>query len=118
MPHGFERRSRVADHLRHVLGRLLLTHSHDPRFSFVSISSIELSKDYAHAKVFVSILDESQVNEVIAALNKAAGFFRRELAHTVNLRTTPKLHFVYDETLVRGERISQLLTKPSTDPEE
>lgn len=118
MPHGFERKSRVADHLRQELGRLLLSHSRDPRFSFVSITTIDLAKDYSHAKVFVTVLDDDQINDTLVALNKAAGFFRRELAHRVNLRTTPKLHFFYDETLRRGDKISRLLSKPPSDSEE
>lgn len=118
MPHGFERQSRVADHIKEELGKLLLSHSRDPRFSFVSISAIELAKDYSRAKVFVTVLDDKQVDEVIAALNKAAGFFRRELAHRVNLRTTPKLHFQYDASLQQGQKISELLAKHSTDESE
>lgn len=115
MSHGFERKLRVADHIRNELGRLLLTHSHDPRFKFVSISAVELSKDYSHAKVFVTVLNDSQVPEILEALTKAAGFFRRELARIINLRSTPKLFFVYDGTLRQGDRISQLLSKPSDD---
>lgn len=118
MPHGFDRRLRVADHLKSELANLLLSHSYDPRFSFVSIASIEVSKDYSLAKVFVTILDDNQVAEVMTALNKAAGFFRRELAHRVNLRTTPKLHFIYDETLKRGQKISDLLSKSSRESKE
>lgn len=118
MAHGFERKSRVADHLKHELGRLLLSHSFDPRFKFVSITAIELSKDYAHATVYVTILNDSQVKDILIALNKAAGFFRRELAQRVNLRTTPQFHFQYDESIRRGEKITKLLSQKPSEEEE
>lgn len=114
MPHSYDRKLRVADLLKQELANLLLTHSNDPRFTFVSITGIEISKDYSHAKVFVTILNENKTEEVINALNKAAGFFRHQLANNVNLRTTPKLHFHYDETVCKGQKISQLLAKVST----
>jgi ribosome-binding factor A len=108
--HGFDRRVRVTDLIKHELAKLLLS-SQDPRFGFVSISQVEISKDYANAKVFVTILDDEKIGEIMAALKKAAGFFRHELAATVNMRTTPKLHFYYDDTLRRGQKIDELLKK-------
>jgi ribosome-binding factor A len=108
--HSYDRRLRVADLIKHQLGNLVL-HSKDPRFSFVSISSVEISRDYSHAKIFVTTLNDKEVKETIAALNKAAGFFRHELATTLNLRTTPKLHFHFDNTLRQGQRILELLKK-------
>ncbi|MBA2654250.1 MAG: 30S ribosome-binding factor RbfA [Gammaproteobacteria bacterium] len=118
MAHNYDRRLRVADLLKHELAKLILGQSRDPRFVFVSVTDVEISKDYANAKVFVTILNDEQVNEIILALNKAAGFFRHELARAVNLRTTPKLHFHYDDTIRQGQKISQLLQKPSTDSTE
>lgn len=109
MPHSYDRKLRVADLLKREIGQLLLQHSQDPRFAFVSLTSVEISKDYAHAKIFVTLLNEKETASTVKALNNAASFFRRELARKVNLRTTPKLHFYYDETLHRGHRISELL---------
>jgi ribosome-binding factor A len=116
VPQGFDRRLRIADLMKHELGKLLLSHSHDPRFTFVSITSIDISKDYSHAKVYVTILDEEKTEEIMAALNKAAGFFRHHLAQAVNLRSTPKLIFHFDETIRKGQRISQLLSQTSKKP--
>lgn len=118
MSHAFDRRLRVADLLRQELAKLLQGHTHDPRFSFVSISSIELSKDYSYAKVFVTILDDAKLKEIMVALNNASGFFRHQLANNVNLRTTPRLHFSYDNTIKQGQRISQLLSKPKSSSQE
>lgn len=110
MPHAFDRKVRVGDLIKHELAKLLLA-SKDPRFTFASITSVEVSNDYANAKVFVSLLDENMVDEVMPALNKAAGFFRFQLAKQVNLRTTPRLHFHYDNTLAQGQKINDLLKK-------
>ena len=118
MAHAYDRRLRVADLIKHELGRLLLSESRDPRFTFVSITSVDVARDYANAKVFVTLLDDSQVQETLEALNRAAGFFRYELANKVNLRTTPRLHFYYDESLRQGQRINDLLKKRDADEEE
>jgi ribosome-binding factor A len=117
VPHGFDRRLRVADLMRHEIGKLLISQSHDPRFKFVSVSEIEISKDYANAKVYVTMLNDDQITETLAALNKAAGYFRRELAQAINLRSTPKLHFHYDDSIRRGRRIADLLSKTSNNSE-
>jgi ribosome-binding factor A len=114
VPHGYSRKLRVADLLKHQLAELLINTSHDPRFKFVSISAVEISHDYSYAKVFVTALDDSKVEDILMALNKAAGFLRHQLAQTVNLRRTPKLHFFYDETICQGQKISELLQKSNT----
>lgn len=115
MAHTYDRRLRIADLIKDELAKLLLSQSKDPRFTFVSISAVEVARDYSNAKVFVSLLNDTKIEETLAALNKAAGFFRYELAHSANLRTTPKLHFCYDETIKQGQKISELLKKSSTD---
>jgi ribosome-binding factor A len=112
--HTFDRRIRVSDLIKHKLANLLLN-SKDPRFTFVTISGVEVAKDYSTAKVFVTILNDDQINEIMAALNKAAGFFRSELAHSLNMRSTPKLHFYFDDTLRQGQRIDELLKKKKPD---
>lgn len=115
MAHAFDRRVRVADLIKQELGKLILEQSQDPRFAFVSINSVEIARDYSNAKVYVTLLNDNCVKETIKALNKAAGFFRTKLAKQINLRSTPKLHFIFDESLLQGLKISQLL-KQSLDP--
>lgn len=107
--HSYDRKLRVADLIKHELAKLILEHSRDPRFNFVSVTSVDISRDYSNAKVFVTILNDDQIKETLAALNKASGFFRHQLANAVNLRTTPKLHFHYDDTIRKGQKISELL---------
>jgi ribosome-binding factor A len=111
VPNTFDRQIRIADQIKHEIGRLLLKESRDPRFSLVSVTAVEVSKDYSHAQVFVTLLNDQDKQVVIKALNKAAGFFRFQLAHSLNLRTTPRLHFHYDDTLRQGQKIIELLAK-------
>ncbi len=105
----FSRMQRIADQIQRELAVLLNTKAHDPRFHTVSITAVDVSPDMANATVLVSQLNENHVKETLSALNKAAGFLRYELAHTLNLRVTPKLRFVYDESISRGQHIDRLI---------
>jgi ribosome-binding factor A len=85
----------------------------DPRVSRASVLSVvgvQTTPDLRHAKVFLSIAGEEQVQrEVLAGLNHARGFLRSELGRAVRLRSTPELHFVIDETIERASRIEGIL---------
>ena len=82
----------------------------DPRVSMVSITDVEVTPDYAHAKVFFSTLAGSQtVDAVLEGLQKASGFLRRELGKRIRIHTTPQLHFVFDQSLERGADLSKLI---------
>lgn len=111
------RTQRVGDLIQQELANLFLTQSHDPRFQDVTITGLEVSKDLAHAKVFVTLHEEKNIKETIKALNHAGGYFRNLLAKNLNLRITPRLFFVYDESLAHGWRISSLLND-TPDPDE
>lgn len=113
----FDRRLRVADLIRHEIARLLLEQSRDPRFAFVSVVSVEISNDYSNAKVYVTLLNDADQKEVMKALKNASGFFRFQLAQNLNLRTTPKLYFHYDDTLRQGQKITELLNKTLKNPD-
>lgn len=114
MPHSFDRTRRVADLIKQEIAKLLIKETRDPRFAFVTVTDVEVAKDYSVAKIFVTVLDRAKITETLTALNKAAGFFRYQLAHVVNMRTTPRIQFVYDESVSRGQRISDLLKDPNS----
>jgi ribosome-binding factor A len=104
------RMDRVAGLVQTTLADILLKESEDSRFSMVTITSVSLAKDMSSAKVFVSIWDEEKVKETIAALNNAAKYLRHALAQSkIEMRVIPSLKFVYDDSTVRGNRISSLL---------
>jgi ribosome-binding factor A len=118
------RMQRIAGLVQTTLADILLKESEDTRFHMVTVTSVILARDLSSAKVFVSIWDESKVTETIAALNKAAKYLRYQLAHSkIEMRVIPGLRFYYDDSTVRGNRISSLLntalkdTKSNTDEE-
>ena len=107
---SFSRRDRVAEQVRREIAELIRSEVKDPRVGMISITDVEVTPDYAHAKVFFSTLGGSaQVAEVLAGLSKASGFLRRELGKRIRIHTTPQLHFVFDESLERGMDMDQLI---------
>lgn len=109
MAHPYARTRRVADMIKRELAHMLHEEAHDPRFSLVTITGVELSRDYSRAKVFIALQEQEQGHDTLVALNKAAGFFRHRLSQTVKLRSVPQLRFVYDDSFRNGQRINELL---------
>nr|AMK58995.1 ribosome-binding factor A [uncultured bacterium UPO33] len=112
--HGFSRTSRVAEQIRRELADLIRFHVKDQRLAtklvLVTLTDVEVTADYSHAKVFYTSLSAESDNETIAAgLRHLAGYFRRELGHRMSLHKIPELHFVYDESVARGTYLSQLI---------
>jgi len=107
---GFSRKDRVAEQIRRELADLLRTELKDPRVGMISITDVEVTADYAHAKVFFSTLAGSEhLEEVMTGLQKASGFLRRELGKRISVHMTPQLHFVFDQSLERGADLSKLI---------
>ncbi|MFM7274821.1 MAG: 30S ribosome-binding factor RbfA [Gammaproteobacteria bacterium] len=114
MAREFGRTERVADYLRQELARLLQSGMRDPRIGMVSVNEVEVSRDLAHAKVFVTFMEresEQEAKDLLAVLNGAAGFLRSEISRDARMRTVPRLHFVYDASVVRGRRLSDLIDR-------
>ena len=74
----------------------------------VSVSSIKVAPDLSRARVYVTMYNSNKKN-TLAALKKSAGFIRREIAHRINLRTTPELIFEFDESIEYGAKIDSIL---------
>ena len=103
---------KVADLLKKEIALLIQSEVRDPRVGMASVTGVKVSKDLAYASVYVTLLGKTstpEVDEGIEALNNAAGFLRSMLAKKVSLRTTPKLKFIYDDTLVRGQYLTGLI---------
>jgi ribosome-binding factor A len=76
----------------------------------ISVSGVEVSRDLAHARVYISVLGgDEDVNETIRVLNKAAGFIRHQLGQRMRLRSVPQLRFLYDGSLAEGARMDALI---------
>ena len=107
---NFSRASRVAEQIRRELAELIQMELKDPRVNLVTLTDVEVTADYAHAKVFFTTLgNDDQITAAAAGLNHAAGFLRHELGRRISLRSIPQLHFAYDESVERGIRLSLLI---------
>ena len=100
---------RIADQIQRDLVELIRTLK-DPRVGLVTINSVEVSPDYAHAQVYFSLLVGSPA-ECEAALNEAAGFLRNGLFKRLTIHTVPTLHFHFDKTTERAAEMSALIRK-------
>lgn len=114
MTGDYSRTERVADYLKREIATIIQQEMRDPRVAMASVTGAEVSRDLAHAKVFVTFMqadDERAASEGVAVLNKAAGFIRSRLAADMSMRTTPKLHFFYDESVGRGRYMEDLIQR-------
>jgi ribosome-binding factor A len=103
---------RVADFVRDELAEIMQRHVRDPRVGVVAVNEVTVSKDLSYAEVYVSSIDASSEEErdaLIEVLNKAAGFFRSELAKRHRMRTTPKPRFHYDDLAEKGPAMEALI---------
>jgi ribosome-binding factor A len=105
----FNRKQRVNDLIQTELAAIIQREAKDLHVGMVTVTGVEVAHDLSHARVFVSVLEDDKVKETIDALNTATKFIRYNLANAVELRITPELKFVYDDSTVRGNRISSLI---------
>jgi ribosome-binding factor A len=103
------RPQKVADLIQRELSDLLRREVRDPRVGMVTLTAVDVSPDLSHAKVFFTILEKEKQSETTDALQRAAGFLRSQLAHRMKMYTTPELRFAYDESVERGDHLSQLI---------
>lgn len=114
MAKEFGRSQRVAQELQKELAVIIQREIKDPRVGMmVTVSGVEVSRNLAYAKVFVTFLndkDEDAVKQGVKALQDASGFIRTLLGKAMRLRIVPELTFFYDNSLVEGMRMSNLVT--------
>jgi ribosome-binding factor A len=112
------RQRRIAEKIRAVLSELILRESRDPRLQDLTFTDVRIDRELQYADIYVNALgDDSREQEVMSALEGAKGFFRRELAGRIRMRTVPHLHFHWDPTLARAERLNTLLDSLDIPPE-
>lgn len=109
MAKGYSRNRRVADLIQTTLAEIIQRKAEEMHFGIVTVTGVEVAHDMSHAKVFMSVLDDSRAKEILTSLNDVSKYMRYELANAVKLRVTPQLKFVYDDSTVRGNRISSLI---------
>jgi ribosome-binding factor A len=108
-PREFNRSERVAAQLRRELAQLVQQEVKDPDVGFVSLSDVEVTRDLAHAKVFVTVFDSERAATTIKALQRAAGYLRRRLGQEMRIRSVPELHFHHDASVETGQRMDRLI---------
>ena len=106
---GYKRTDRVSAQLRRELGTLVQAAIREHALPFASVSDVEVTRDMAHAKVFIVALQPERSGEVVKGLKELAPELRYQLAQGLEMRHVPELHFHYDDSADRGERIEQLL---------
>ena len=120
---------RVADQIQREIASLIQMEVDDPRVGMVSVTGVEVSRDLAYAKVYVTVmnslsddeevndstlsdpgdLDKLEVEDNLKALNRASGYLRSLLAKRLKIRSVPKLQFYYDGSIERGQKLSKLI---------
>ena len=110
MPKEYSRSQRVVEQIRRELAELIRLEVKDPRIGMISLTEVEITPDYAHAKVyFTSLKGEEGLDDILSGLQRASGFLRREFGRRVRIHTIPELHFHYDRSLEQGSRLSSLI---------
>ena len=107
----YKRSQRVGDLIREEVADIIMYHLKDPRLGFVTVTGAEMTDDLKLARVFVSVLKESERESAIAILNAAKPFFRQLLGKRLKMKFTPSLEFRLDTSIEYGNRIEGLLKK-------
>lgn len=114
MPKEFYRSDRVADAVQRSLAILIPQEISDPRVGMVNINAVTVTRDLAHAKVYITLIgqnDPESCKQTVSVLNSAANFLRNLVGRELTMRSSPRLQFIYDESSVRGQDIRQLIDR-------
>jgi ribosome-binding factor A len=108
---GSERAPRVAEQIHKELAELIAREVKDPRVGMVTLTSVDITADYAYATVHFTVLpsDEQTIASSLAGLRRSAGFLRSQIGRRVRIHTTPELRFVHDRSVERGMDMSRLI---------
>ncbi|HET7297113.1 MAG TPA: 30S ribosome-binding factor RbfA [Burkholderiales bacterium] len=109
MKRGQGRPQKLGDLIQRELSELLQRELRDPRVGMITITGVDVSPDFSHAKVFFTVLEKQRLEDAREGLRRAGGFLRSRLARRIKLYTTPELRFEYDESVERGDRLSRLI---------
>ena len=100
---------KLGDQIQRELSDLLARELRDPRVGMITITSVDVSPDISHAKVFFTLLEKEKLEGTVHGLRRASGFLRTQLAKRLAMYSTPELRFEYDESVERGDRLSRLI---------
>ncbi|NMP32755.1 30S ribosome-binding factor RbfA [Thalassotalea sp. M1531] len=119
MSRDFSRTDRVGQQIQKEVATIIQREVKDPRLGMVTVNAVEVTRDLAYAKVFVTFftLEGQSEQESVVILNEAAGFIRSVLAKRIKARIMPELRFVYDKSLVEGVRMTNLVNQAVAEDE-
>ena len=104
------RKERMNETVKEILSELLFNQVKDPRVGFVTITSVEVSRDYESAKVYYTVMGgDDEKEESRQGLISAGSFLRKTMSAQLKLRNAPELRFVYDDTLDRAIRVEETI---------
>ena len=110
------RPEKLGDLIQRELSELLQRELRDPRVGMLTITGVDVSPDFSHAKILFTLLEKEKLEDTLAGLRRSAGFLRSQLARRIKLYTTPELRFEYDESVERGDHLSRLIDSTKTKP--
>ena len=102
---------RIASNLVKEISYILMTEVKDPDIKFVTVTDCKVTNDLSYAKVYVTVFNQDRINETMKALKDARGFIRHELMDRVDIRHTPELKFIYDNSIEYGNHIESIIEK-------
>jgi ribosome-binding factor A len=104
------RKEKLEEQIRRIIGDLLLQDIKDPRIGFVTVTKVDLSKDYSQAKVGISILGSArEMRKTLEGIESAVGYIQHKVGKSLRIRSTPRLSFFPDSSVAEGARIVGLI---------
>lgn len=114
MSKDYSRTQRIGDQMQRELAMLIQREIKDPRLGMVTVTGVDVTRDLAHAKVFITLMTTqtaTTVDEQLKILQDAAGFLRMQLGKLMRVRTVPQLRFYYDVSVSQGAALSALIER-------
>lgn len=102
---------RLNNQFQQVISEILYKEVKDPNIKFVTITGCEITNDLSFCKVYFTVLNDEFRDETFKALKNASSFIRGEISKRVQIRHTPELRFVFDESIEYGNKIEKIIEK-------
>ena len=102
---------RIASNMVKEISYILANEIKDSNIKFVTVTDVKLASDLSYAKVYVTVFNQEKIKETIESLDKAKGFIRKKLSERIDIRHTPELSFVFDESIEYGNKIEKIIEK-------
>ena len=106
---------RINHMIMEEISKIIMLEVKDEDIKFITITGCDTSTDLSYCKIYFTVLDKERKEKVLKALDKASSFIRSELAKRIDIRHTPELKFIYDESIEYGEHIDELLDQINED---